>query len=227
MKKILLIIFLYSILFSCDKSDRPSGLPESAKYDKNMNAYVSEEASVSKIYYENGKLYSECPLDEAKVYHGLCKTYLRSEDGLASQGKYEHGQKVGEWIWYFPNGKVYIRQKFGTGERDPSAVFNGDEGNEEGSYERYYSDGTLEIKGNYKSGLKSDFWQKFFKDGELEYSGYYSKGNKIRTWFYYFPNRETESVEVFDEQGKFLSRTVYSPNGKKLCETDSSGAHCG
>lgn len=221
-------VFILFLLFGfCESAERPEGLPKNAVYDKHMNAYVLNENSVSKIYYENGKLYSECSLDSNGVYHGNCKTYLRLENGIASEGKYEHGQKVGDWVWYFPNGKVYIRQKFGSGPKDPVAVFNGDEGNEEGSYERYYSDGTLELKGNYKKGLRSDLWQKFFKDGELESSGYYAKGVKIRTWFYYFPNHETESVEVFDEKGKFLLRTIYSPAGKVICEVDSAGSHCG
>ncbi len=227
MKQSSVIFLLFLLLPFCEKTDRPIGLPEKAKFDKNMNAYVLNEETSQKIYYDNGKLFSECSLDSNKIFHGFCKTYLRSEDKIASQGNYEHGAKIGEWVWFFPNGKIYIKQKFGPGPKDPAALFNGDDGNEDGPYERYYPEGILEVKGSYKKGLKSDFWQKFFKDGELEYSGYYSNGAKIRTWFYYFPNRETESVEVFDEKGKFISRSIFSPEGKKICETDTAGSHCG
>lgn len=222
-----IIFFLCFFAFFCESAERPHGLPEGAKYDKNMNAYILNEPGLARIYYDNGKLYFECPLDENKLYHGLCKSYLRSKEGVSSQGKYEHGSKVGDWVWYFADGKPYIKQRFGSQIKDEFAQINGDEGNEEGPYERYYPEGTLEVKGNYKNGQKSDFWQKYFKDGELEYSGYYSKGKKIRTWFYYFPNRQTESVEVFDENGNFLSRTIFSPAGKVLCEVQKKESHCG
>ncbi|TGK01456.1 hypothetical protein EHQ53_07805 [Leptospira langatensis] len=227
MKFFLVSLFSFLFFFSCEPADRPAGLPANAKHDRNMNAYVLTENGISKIYYDNGKLFFECPVDEAKLYHGFCKSYLRTEEGVSAQGNYEHGSRVGEWTWFFPDGKVYIKQKFGTGPKDLAAQFNGDEGNEDGPYERYYPEGNLEVKGHYKSGFKSDFWQKFFKDGELEYSGYYSKGKKIRTWFYYFPNRQTESVEVFDDSGKFLSRTIFAPDGKKLCEVEEQKSHCG
>ncbi|EPG72857.1 MORN repeat protein [Leptospira fainei serovar Hurstbridge str. BUT 6] len=227
MNRIYSIAILILITVSCSESTRPEGIPIGAKYDKARNVYYLDEPTRQRLYYENGKLYSDCSIDEAKQFHGFCRTYARSEDRTASEGRYVHGAKVGDWVWYFPDGKIYVKQKFGTLPRRSDSIWLGEEGNEDGPYLRYYSDGTLELQGFYKEGQKSELWQKFFKDGELEYSGYYAKGKKVRTWFYYFPNRTKEAVEVFDNDGNFLSRSLYSPQGKKICEVDSKGASCG
>lgn len=97
-------------------------------------------------------------------------------------------------------------------------MMNGDEGNEEGLFERFYENGQLELKGNYTEGYRDNLWQKYFPDGELEYTGYYKNGKKVKTWFYYYPTHKTEAIEVFDDNGNFISRTNYLPDGTINCE---------
>ncbi|PJZ71249.1 hypothetical protein CH373_01700 [Leptospira perolatii] len=214
-----ILIGLINLILYCNSEVRPTGIPANAKHDKKRNVYVLEEAGRQKIYYENGKLYSDCPIDQTKQYHGVCKTFARTEDSVASEGEYNHGAKLGKWKWFFPDGKPYILQSYGPGPIRPESAWLGEEGNEEGTFERYYHSGALELKGFYREGRKSDFWQKYFPNGELEFSGTYLNGNKVRSWFYYFPNGKTESIEVYTENGKLLSRVLYLPTGAKLCET--------
>lgn len=227
MNRFPLLVIAALVVFGCNVSERPVGIPKEAKYDKSRNVYYLDEPGRQRLYYENGRLYSDCGADDKNLPHGLCRTFARTEDRTVSEGKYEHGAKIGDWVWYFPDGKTYVVQKYGTRPKRPESIWLGEEGNEEGPYKRFYQDGSVEIQGFYKDGQKSEFWQKYFRDGELEYSGYYSKGKKVRTWFYYFPNRSKEAVEVFDNEGNFLSRTLYAPDGREICEVTPKGASCG
>ncbi len=216
--KSFLFLSVLFVLGSCAKEPIPANIPAGAKFEKQYNAYVFTEPGRRRIYYDNGKIYQDCEINDLGLENGICKFYSKYDDRLLSIGRFENSVRRGEWIWNFDNGNLYIRQNFGKGERKPEVFMSGAEGNEEGSYERFYVNGQVELKGTYSEGYKSNLWQKFFPDGELEYTGYYKNGKKIRTWFYYYPTHKTEAIEVFDENGGFLSRTTFLPDGTKNCE---------
>jgi antitoxin component YwqK of YwqJK toxin-antitoxin module len=216
--KALVFIFLTFLFANCVKEPIPANIPAGAKFEKQFNAYVFTEPGRRRIYYDNGKIYQDCEINELGIENGICKFYSKYDDRLLSRGRFENGVRRGEWNWNFDNGNPYIRQSFGKGNRKPEVLMSGDEGNEEGSYERFYVNGQVELKGSYLDGYRNNLWQKFYPDGELEYTGYYKNGRKIRTWFYYYPTHKTEAIEVFDESGDFLSRTTFLPDGTKNCE---------
>ncbi|PJZ54500.1 hypothetical protein CH380_05400 [Leptospira adleri] len=212
------LLSLFFLFENCAKEPIPANIPAGAKFEKQFNAYVFTEPGRRRIYYDNGKIYQDCQINEMGFDNGICKFYSKYDDRLLSTGRFENAVRRGEWIWNFDNGNLYIRQNFGKGERKPEVIMSGAEGNEEGLYERFYVNGQVELRGTYSDGYKNNLWQKFFPDGELEYTGYYKNGQKIRTWFYYYPNHKTEAIEVFDENGGFISRTTYLPDGAKNCE---------
>jgi antitoxin component YwqK of YwqJK toxin-antitoxin module len=49
------------------------------------------------------------------------------------------------------------------------------EGNKEGYWEYYYSNGNLESKGSYKNGDKDGYWEYYWNNGVLRYSGRYNE----------------------------------------------------
>ncbi|EQA73676.1 toxin-antitoxin system YwqK family antitoxin [Leptospira noguchii] len=216
-KSIISFLAIVSFLY-CIKESISGNIPAGAKFQKEFNAYVLTESGRRRVYYDNGKIYQDCSINELGLENGLCKIYSKHEDRILAKGNYENGVRIGEWIWNFDNGNLYIRQNFGKSSRKPEVMMNGDEGNEEGLFERFYENGQLELKGNYTEGYRDNLWQKYFLDGELEYTGYYKNGKKVKTWFYYYPTHKTEAIEVFDDNGNFISRTTYLPNGTINCE---------
>jgi len=57
------------------------------------------------LYYKNGQLQADLPLDAFGQYHGTGKFFY--EDGkLQSTGNYTHGLKTGDWKLYDKNGTL-------------------------------------------------------------------------------------------------------------------------
>ena len=57
------------------------------------------------LYYKNGQLQADLPLDSFGQYHGTGKFFY--EDGsLQSTGNYTHGLKTGDWKVYDEKGKI-------------------------------------------------------------------------------------------------------------------------
>lgn len=212
----ILLVLLFSV--GCVKEPRPANIPEGAKFDKNFNSYVLTETGRRRIYYDNGNIYQDCTINELGLDHGLCRIYSKYDGRVLAEGKLDNSVRRGTWVWRFDDGKVYIRQNYGNGPRKPEVMMSGDEGNEDGQYERFYQNGQVELKGKYSEGYRNDLWQRYFPDGELEYTGYYKMGRKIRSWFYYYPTHKTEAIEVYDDNGGFISRTTYLPDGTQNCE---------
>lgn len=63
------------------------------------------------LYYPNGNLQADLPLDEFGQYNGTGKFYY--EDGnLQSQGNFTHGLKTGQWKIYDEKGKLTATDEF-------------------------------------------------------------------------------------------------------------------
>lgn len=63
------------------------------------------------LYYKNGQLQADLPLDSFGQYHGTGKFFY--EDGsLQSSGNYTHGFKTGDWKVYDEKGKQTTTDSF-------------------------------------------------------------------------------------------------------------------
>ncbi len=215
---LMILIFFLHFTFSCKTENiYPTNIPKEAKFDKRKNLYTHVEKGIRKIYTAEGKLYSECQLDDVMREHGICKTFLPNNGRVLSVGRYVHGEKDGEWIWNFPNGNVYYKLHFSHEKKRKVWIETNLLGNEHGPYFRYYENGKLEEEGFYDTGLKTGKWKKFYYKGNLEYEGEYYQDKKILKWKYYYPNGNLEMAEEFTENGNFLLRKTYFPNGKLNC----------
>jgi antitoxin component YwqK of YwqJK toxin-antitoxin module len=57
------------------------------------------------LFYKNGQLQADLPLDTFGQYHGIGKFFY--EDGsIQSTGNYNHGFKTGDWKVYDEKGKI-------------------------------------------------------------------------------------------------------------------------
>jgi antitoxin component YwqK of YwqJK toxin-antitoxin module len=65
------------------------------------------------LYYKNGQLQADLPLDAFGQYHGIGKFFY--EDGsLQSSGNYIHGFKTGDWKVYDKKGAVIATDSYDT-----------------------------------------------------------------------------------------------------------------
>lgn len=169
-------------------------------------------------YSDTGILYSECAVNELNVLHGECKTY-NAEKKLTCIGNYVNGERDGVWTWFFPDGSIYVKQKYQHDKKRQYWIETDQLGTEHGFYERYYVNGQIEEHGAYDAGYKIDEWEKLYKNGNLEYRGSYKKDVKINLWTYFYPDGTVELEEKFSSEGKLTMRISYSPDGKVLCIT--------
>ena len=61
------------------------------------------------------------------------------------QGKVKDGKKDGEWLYYYENGQLYLKNTYKEGKKDGERL-------------KYYDNGQLMEKGNYKEGKKIGEW---------------------------------------------------------------------
>jgi antitoxin component YwqK of YwqJK toxin-antitoxin module len=67
----------------------------------------------------------------------------------------------------------------------------------EGLWQYFYPDGTLESQGYFKNDQVNDKWFWYYPDGKLKTSGGYLNGKKNGKW------------TIYDESGKVISEGVY------------------
>lgn len=186
----------------------------------------AEKNGVWEAYYENGKP-QELGEYKNNKKEGLWKKY--HNDGIIDEyGTYRDGLKNGNWIFYYNNGFTHLDQLY------IKASFSNDTLN--GDYERYYSNGKLEMIGNHDMGYKTGKWSFYHENGQLQkeltyinqeidgvyksfhengvpfQTGQYEKGRKTGKWFYKNSENVLGSVTIYDNDHKRID--WYFDNGK-------------
>ncbi|MCX7729075.1 MAG: hypothetical protein N2203_06360 [Bacteroidia bacterium] len=83
------------------------------------------------------------------------------------KGFYRFGKKHGEWIYFYPNGKIWSEARF---NRDKM----------HGESKVYYPNGNLYYSGFYKYDLKDSVWTYYDSTGIEKYKEVYLKGKLIK-----------------------------------------------
>jgi hypothetical protein len=231
-KKFLFFCILICFFSFCNTETYiPKGVPLNAKFDRKRNVYTLRENDSEKVWYDSGKIYSDCKIGTSGKYEGVCNFYSEKNQILISTGSYKNGLRDGLWYWYFPNSKVYFKQEFDHTKRRMDFFVETDKmGTEHGSYERFYDNGQLEETGTYDTGYKTGTWKKFYRSGKLEYQGEYKlkqgKSIKTKNWLYYFPNEKLEAKETYTDLGELISRITYRIDGSENCKITKSEVNC-
>ena len=66
------------------------------------------------------------------------------------------------------------------------------EGNEEGYWECFYTNGQMYSQGNWKNGVKVGCWRYFYSNGQTKELGDYKEGKQVGNWRYYDENGRLE-----------------------------------
>jgi antitoxin component YwqK of YwqJK toxin-antitoxin module len=83
-----------------------------------------------------------------------------------------------------------------------------EKGNRHGYWERYWSNGKLDFKGNYVNGNRHGYFESYYDNGQLYYKGNYVNGKEHGYWESYYSNGQLDYKGFYD-MGKEVS---YNPD---------------
>lgn len=102
----------------------------------------------------------------------------------------EEGKKQGNWVDYYPEGKIKAKGKYINDLRDGPWLF-------------YFRNGKIEQKGNYKNGLPHGEWIWYYQNGNILREEEYSKGKEEGYATEYTLNGDTIMHGEYYEGEKF------------------------
>ena len=138
-------------------------------------------------YYDNGKkqieenffkgvangLYKEYDTEgnlivSGTYFDGLKAGKWMEEIGdMREEGEYRNGQKVGEWVSFYDNGKMAFKGSYNAGYP-------------EGQHNYYYPNGKIREVQSFAGGVRHGEWKKYLETGELYFTITYSQDVEIK-----------------------------------------------
>lgn len=97
--------------------------------------------------------------------------------------EFRHGEPVGAWRSWWPDGTPRMEAHYGSGEPRPMRW--------------WHASGQLEADGLAHEGVKTGPWRHFHADGSLASQGCYANGERTGEWSF------------FDERGTLLESVEY------------------
>jgi uncharacterized protein len=165
---------------------------ETGVSDGPLFSYFFNGALLSKGFYINNKLdstYQTFTVDSVKMV----------------DGKYDLGEEVGEWKWYFPSGKLKTKGSYINGMVT-------------GKWESYYENGQIRELENYNDdGELHGETIRYSEDGDVMYKFIYNKANLVAYSYLDISRKFVKPIALERESGKII--TFYA-NGKKSYEVE-------
>lgn len=154
--------------------DENGSLLSVRKYVNDVEQVEAQEVTSLKLktdYYPSGKVKTVASYN-GNVPEGVRREY--SEDGKITAG------------YIFTKGVL-------TGE----GIVD-EEGNKEGDWREYYTDGTLRSAGTYSKAKPVGNWKYYFENGKIESEGKYTKtGLPDGTWRWYFDDGKIRRIQSY------------------------------
>ncbi|MFY9307872.1 MAG: hypothetical protein WAQ28_02365 [Bacteroidia bacterium] len=153
----------------------------------------------AQIFVE-GVLTAEGILDTAGRQQGIWKEFY--PDGkLKSQGEYLNSKRIGEWVFYHPNGKV-----------EQKGVYD-KKGKAQGVWKWFYESGNILLEENYRNGLVDGMMTEYSDTGKVITKGEYIDGMKEGEWMLELQGYREEGVYKSDKRdGEW--KHYYTDNGQ-------------
>ncbi|WP_337872059.1 hypothetical protein [Ignavibacterium sp.] len=106
------------------------------------------------------------------------------------------GIKNGDFILYFPNGKIEMKGKLVNDKN-------------EGEWKYYLPDGTLQTVGFFKGDVPDSIWTWYYQIGKVFEVGRFDSGVKIGEWKTFDENGKLRVSRIF-ENGVIKDSTVFN-----------------
>ena len=109
--------------------------------------------------------------DKAGNYHGRWKIYINNDQDLIRNGRFRHGKEAGTWRYYYPEGGLYMVEKYKRGSDNIQV-------------KKYHQNGKLAKVGTAKMISNAEMahyywegeWQVYDEQGNYSHTETYLKG---------------------------------------------------
>ena len=179
--------------------------------------FSSEGKVVAAKVYVEGVLTAEGILDTTGRQQGIWKEFY-PEGELKSLGQYINSKRVGEWVFYHPNGKVEQKGSYDK------------KGKAQGVWKWFYDTGNLLREENYTNNLLDGIMTEYSDSGKVITKGEFIDGQKEGPWMmelqgyreegsYKGGNRDGEWKHFFTDTGKlrFVGKFIDGvPDGMQI-----------
>ena len=123
----------------------------------------------------------------------------------------ENGKKIGYWII---TGDISKEKGFGANDKVEEGVYNNSR--KTGQWIKYWPNGAIRSKVNYKYGRTLGAYTTYFQNGKLEERGNTVAGMLTGNYELYWPNGQLRQIKKFNKSGKTEGKVeYYYANGKK------------
>ena len=195
------------------KPERPVGVPAGAERERKTGMWTLATPTSFTQYFADGTVATK-----GTISHGSREGEWRawSMDGkvLISVGNYQRGRRDGLWKHFDDRGRLYLVMHYAPKPaRDFFGFSHPDYGNENGPYERFFPDGRLEERGEFRGGFYHGPVVRYHWNGRVAMRGEYRKDQMYGTWTYYYPEGARERTEPYLD-GLLEGRVAnYHPDG--------------
>lgn len=197
----------------------PPGIPPEATRDRYGIWERRPGNGEYRRWYPDGKLARTGTFKDGGR-HGTFRNYALDGETLIAKGDYRDNWRDGVWNFYDSQGRLYLTIRYAPQPRREFLFLKTqDYGNENGPYERYYPDGTLEEQGEFWSGYYHGPIRRYHRDGTRALIGRFEKDKKVGLWRTFYPNGEPEREETFADDKLDGPLRVYYEDGRLYYET--------
>ena len=192
---------------------RPSGVPEGAEQDRKTGLWTYETTTSFIQYFSDGKVAARGSLVQGRR-EGAWTAWSMDGSVIITTGTYRKGRRDGLWKHFDDRGRLYLTMRYAPKPvRDFGFFFHPDYGNENGAYERFFPDGKIEERGEFRGGFYEGPVVRFQRNGRPAVRGTYRRDLMDGPWTYYYPEGGIERTETY-VTGQLNGRlTNYHPDG--------------
>ena len=216
------VAFVSIFAISCRRlksSPPPPGLVaqegERLDYIRAEKQWVRQEANGKFTRFFLNGVPSIRGFKNAQGRYGDWVFYSRDGKKITSRGKFTNNIKDGVWEYFDEEGRLYMRVRYKLAPLNKNLFYmNHNFGSENGPYERYYPDGSLEEKGNFLAGEFDGPLVRYTPRGRISEKGQFKANKRVGLWQYYYPEGKLEREESF-KKGKLHGELInYRPDGE-------------
>lgn len=113
------------------------------------------------------------------------------DGGVAVEGRYEQGEREGDWDSYYPDGSLRLEGQYSAGKKV-------------GRWKAYHPSGQLLGEGEYSGGLREGNWVLYYSNGLVKEQGVFEHDLRHGPWQYYDAFGQLEARSGFYRYGRML-----------------------
>lgn len=158
----------------------------------------------SAITYNEGIIIERGPVDSIRQKTGIWTEYHNTGE-FRAKGLCAGGNRIGEWIFYYPNGKIEQKGMYDK------------KGRPKGVWKWYYENEALMREESYVNGKREGPMTDYSEDGKILTKGEYFDNMQEGLWVYETPEYKEIGKFTNDKQDS-VWRSYYMPKGKPRFE---------